>query len=129
MANWLLQKQKSMLTKVNRYSRVSVLFILNQHIFISLAHTVKFSKGKNRMGKHTSDKNVWADFCAPTWSRYSYTYSANLKSKQKGQYLVSCLLLFFKKRIIRSLRCTLIPFHNHIYGCIYMVHNHHILNM
>lgn len=51
MANWLLQKQKSMLTNVNRYSRVSVLFILNQHIFISLAHTVKFSKGKKQDGE------------------------------------------------------------------------------
>lgn len=35
------------------------------------------------MEKPTSDKNVWADFCAPTWSRYSYTYSANLKKKEK----------------------------------------------
>lgn len=82
MANWLLQNQKSMLINVNRYARLSP-FFLNQHRFISLAHIVTLCKEKKRQGKHTSDKNVCADFCAPTWSRYSYTYSANLKNKQK----------------------------------------------
>ena len=30
-------------------------------------------------GQLTSDRKVWADFWAPTCSRYSYTYSANLQ--------------------------------------------------
>lgn len=31
-------------------------------------------------GQLTSDRKVWADFWAPTCSRYSYTYSANLRA-------------------------------------------------
>lgn len=46
MANWPLQNQKSMLVNVNRNSRLSLLFILDQHIFISLAHTGKLCKEK-----------------------------------------------------------------------------------
>lgn len=30
----------------------------------------------------TSDRKVCADFCAPTCSRYSYTYNANLKCER-----------------------------------------------
>lgn len=31
----------------------------------------------------TSDRKVCADFCAPTCSKYSYTYKANLENKEK----------------------------------------------
>ena len=33
----------------------------------------------------TSDRKVCADFCAPTCSRYSYTYSASLERKGEGE--------------------------------------------
>lgn len=35
-------------------------------------------------GRLTSDRKVWADFWAPTCSRYSYTYSANLQVGDRG---------------------------------------------
>lgn len=35
-------------------------------------------------GQLTSDRKVWADFWAPTCSRYSYTYSANLQTGGVG---------------------------------------------
>lgn len=34
----------------------------------------------------TSDRKVCADFCAPTCSRYSYTYRANLHRKNRTQW-------------------------------------------
>lgn len=34
----------------------------------------------------TSDRKVCADFCAPTCSRYSYTYRANLHRKNTTQW-------------------------------------------
>jgi len=46
MANWLLQNQKSVLINLNRNSRLSLLFIRDQHTCISLAHTGKLHKEK-----------------------------------------------------------------------------------
>ena len=58
-----------------KYKRNSFLTCVNMGIYNVERH-------KNHR-KRTSDKNVCADFCAPTWSRYSYTYSANLKTETK----------------------------------------------
>lgn len=47
-------------------------------------HTIWESDNRGKQGSLTSDKNVCALFCAPTCNKYSYTYNANLKERQRN---------------------------------------------
>lgn len=47
----------------------------------------------------TSDRKVCADFCAPTCSRYSYTYNANLKCKGEKNISDQIQFYYFSKTV------------------------------